>query len=302
MDPSASDPGMDLSPGPYVMVLGTAQDGGIPQLGGSLNQDGDELPSRKIASLLIADPATGGRWLIDATPDIREQALTASEHPKTRAQLAPNAPIFDGILITHAHTGHYTGLIHFGREAHAADHLPVYATDTMCEFLRGNGPWSLLTEGGYIDLQPLVPGAPLSLCTGLQITPILVPHRAEYSDTVGFVIEGARSSLLYIPDIDQWEAWQTPIEAHINTVTYALLDGTFYDATELGHRDMTQVPHPLIKSSLERFSALSLRDRNKIHFTHLNHTNPACDPQSPATQTILSSGMAVAEDHQIFRL
>jgi pyrroloquinoline quinone biosynthesis protein B len=35
--------------------------------------------------------------------------------------------------------------------------------------------------------------------------------------------------------------------------------------------------------------------RSKVHFIHLNHTNPALAPESPAAKAIRAAGMYVAE-------
>ena len=55
------------APPPYLLVLGTAQDGGIPQIAAHLPEDEaarrDASRRRLVASLLIADPASGKRWL-----------------------------------------------------------------------------------------------------------------------------------------------------------------------------------------------------------------------------------------------
>ena len=61
----------------------------------------------------------------------------------------------------------------------------------------------------------------------LQITPILVPHRDEFSETVGYYIKGKEKTLLFIPDIDKWYRWETDIRELVKEVDYALLDASF---------------------------------------------------------------------------
>jgi pyrroloquinoline quinone biosynthesis protein B len=129
-----------------------------------------------------------------------------------------------------------------------------------------------------------------------------VPHRAEYTDTFAFLVRGPQRTLLYLPDIDKWELWERRIEEVITSVDIALLDGTFYAEGELPGRNMSEIPHPLIDETIRRFEKLPADQRCKIVFTHLNHTNPAVDPDSAATARIINAGMAVAKDGQCFGL
>jgi pyrroloquinoline quinone biosynthesis protein B len=287
---------------PYVLVLGTAQDGGLPQIGCRApcceGARADGARRRLVASLLIADPQSGKRWLIDATPDLREQVELARGHPPTRAESGPRPALFDGLFLTHAHMGHYTGLAQLGREAYAAAGLAVFASHSMQGFLEANGPWSLMVQSGQIALLALEPDLPVPLSSGLRVTPIAVPHRGEFTDTLAFVIEGPGAALLYLPDIDKWERWERPIEELIAEVDVALVDGTFFGDGELPGRSLEDIPHPFIAESLLRFAALAPDERAKIHFTHLNHTNPAAAPESPAAEAIRAAGLHVAAEGQ----
>ena len=62
---------------PYLVVLGIAQDGGYPQAG-TKKSEAWENPSlqRKVVCLGILDPANSQRWMIEATPDFKEQLHT----------------------------------------------------------------------------------------------------------------------------------------------------------------------------------------------------------------------------------
>ncbi len=291
---------------PYVLVLGTAQDGGFPQIGAdhalARAARRDTTLRRFVASLLIVDPRSGKRWLIDATPDLREQVELARGHPPNRKLPGPRPPLFEGIFLTHAHMGHYTGLIHLGREAYGAKDMPVIASDEMATFLENNGPWSLLVELKNIQLRTLRAGEAVPLADDLSVLAIEVPHRSEYTGTFGFVIKGPSKSLLYIPDIDKWEKWTREIEDEIAAVDYALLDGTFFENGEIPGRDMSLIPHPFIEESLRRFAPLPATERSKVFFTHLNHTNPASDPNGAAQRKVKAAGCAVAADGQVFGL
>jgi len=291
---------------PYAVVLGSAQDGGLPQIGCTgphcMAARANTNRRRLVASLLLVDPRTGKRWLIDATPDLPEQVELARAHPPTRRSTGPRPALFDGIFLTHAHTGHYTGLIHLGRPAYNAKNLPVFGSPRMCDFLRTNGPWDFMVDNRNIKLQTFKVKQTIILGEDLSITALPVPHRAEYTDTVGFLIRGPERALLYLPDIDKWELWERRIEEVIASVDMALLDGTFYAEGELPGRNMSKIPHPLIDETIRRFQELPADQRRKIVFTHLNHTNPAVDPDSTATARIISEGMAVAKDGQCFGL
>ncbi len=280
-------------PSPYLVVLGIAQDGGYPQAGCRKSccqrvYNGQQ-PGRFIASLAIVDPRSGRRWLIDATPDFREQLRLLDETAPV-----PDSPGLAGIFLTHAHIGHYTGLMHLGREVMGSRRVPVYAMPRMHTFIRENGPWSLLVDLHNIELRRLAHQTPVRLADDLSIIPILVPHRDEFSETVGFLIRGPNRSALYIPDIDKWERWKVRIEDMLSKVDVAFLDGTFFANGEIPGRDMSEIPHPFIVESMQRFASLPVSEKRKIRFIHLNHTNPALNRTSQAYHKIQQAGLAVA--------
>ncbi len=284
---------------PFAVVLGTAQDGGLPQIGGTAPEDEaarrDPTRRRLVASLLIVDPATGERFLIDATPDLPAQTEVADRiapRPKTAARL----PLFDAISLTHAHVGHYAGLLHLGREIYGATGQRVLASDRMAGFLEKNGPWELLVRLNNIRVERIKPDSATPLNSRISITAIAVPHRDEYSDTFGFIVRGPSRSVLWLPDIDKWEKWDRRIEDVIATVDVAYVDGTFHDGDELPGRAMSEVPHPFISESLARFASLDAKQRSKIVFMHLNHTNPAATRGSKARASIEKAGMRVARE------
>lgn len=280
---------------PYVVVLGIAQDGGVPHAG-SKEHSGWLDPSfkRLVVSLALIDPKTSQRWLFDATPDFREQA-----HRLEKVFPVKEKPILHGIFLTHAHIGHYTGLMFLGHEAMGTKGIPVYAMPRMRAFLETNGPWSQLVRYKNIALKPLEAGAPVKLNERLAVTPFLVPHRQEYSEVVGFRIDGPNHSVLFIPDIDSWtelDEQGVRIEDLIAGVDVAYIDGTFYADGEIYGRDMSTFPHPFITTSMKRFESLPPEERGKVRFIHLNHTNPALDNKSEAWKTIQANGYRVAEE------
>ena len=236
------------------------------------------------------DPETGGRWIIDASPDFPNQLHALDQ------ELAPRgpAPALEGIVITHGHIGHYTGLMYLGREAIGPNGVPVWAMPRMRRFLRDHGPWAQLCRLGNIELRAMEDMARIPLTKRLFLRAVLVPHRGEYSETVGVIIEGPSKKLLYLPDIDRWEPTRPSIEALLEDVDHALLDGTFFDASEVPNRERSEIPHPLVRDSLERFGRLSPERRSRIFFCHFNHSNPLLQPDSPARKMVEEAGMSVA--------
>ncbi len=308
------------SDAPYVLVLGTAQDGGLPHLGcerGCCREARrDPTRARRVTSLLLCDPRDGRRWLFDCTPDLRAQMDAARGHPTTRVMEGPRPPLFDGIFLTHAHMGHYGGLLELGREAFAVKELPTFVTPRFADFLRTNGPWKLMVDEGRLALNELDPEVAIELAPNLRVRCFRVPHRDEFSDTVGFVIDGPHRDLLYLPDIDKWEAfeaWTPPagaernggirtIEQALAAADIALIDGCFFADGEIAGRSMKEIPHPFIRESLERFARLPAAAREKLFFTHLNHTNAAATVDGSAWQAVLAAGMHVLDDGRVFGL
>jgi pyrroloquinoline quinone biosynthesis protein B len=290
---------------PFVIVLGVAQDAGYPQA--ACRRDGcalawaDPTRARLVSCLAIVDPVTGQRWLIDATPDFREQLhrLDAIAPPTDPGNITQ--PALTGILLTHAHIGHYTGLMDLGREVIGAADVPVYAMPRMRTFLETNAPWSQLVSQRNIILVDLQADTPIALNDRITVTPILVPHRDEYSETVGFRIEGPQRSVLYIPDIDKWDRWDRTIEDEIHSADIAYIDGTFYRNGEIPGRDMSQIPHPFIEETMTRLSTLDPDDRKKVHFIHFNHTNPILWSES-ARAAVRAAGFNIASECTPFDL
>lgn len=293
-------------PGPYALVLGTAQDAGVPQIAADGPQDraarNDPARRRLVASLLIVDPVAGGRWLIDATPDLAAQVERAEGHPANRVVSAGRPPLFDAIFLSHAHMGHYAGLLQLGREAYAASGQRVIASDRMAGWLERNAPWELLMRLGHVRLERFEPGRALRLSERLTIEPIAVPHRGEYTDTFAFRVAGPAHSLLWLPDIDKWEQWERPLEQVIAGVDRAYLDGSFFGPGEIPGRPMAEIPHPFMVETLERLARMPESDRRKVVFVHLNHSNPALDPAGPERAALERAGTRVAEEMERFDL
>lgn len=276
---------------PYLVVLGVVQDAGYPQAGCYLKHclPGWEDPRKRrgAVSLALIDNQSKQKLMIEATPDFAQQFYNLNT-------IAPDSEYqFSGIFLTHAHIGHYAGLMHLGKESMNASQVPVYAMPRMADFLSQNGPWSQLVDFKNIQIQTIGDGQTTHIA-GSTITPFLVPHRDEYSETVGFRISGPNKKAVFIPDINKWSAWGIDISEVVRRVDYALLDATFFSNGELPGRDMSKIPHPFVSETVDALKELSMEDRNKVWFIHMNHTNPLLDSQSKEAKFIKSEGFNVA--------
>lgn len=285
-----------------VIVLGTAQDGGVPQAGCRQpyceRARRDPSFARAVASLAVIDTTARRTFLVDATPDARNQIDYLLHHPDYPPR--PDRNPVDGVILTHAHIGHYAGLVQFGNEVMATSRMPVYCTRSMAAFLRENGPWAQLVRDDFLSLHASDAPAELRLTDRLLVRTFLVPHRQEWSDTIALEIRGETRRLLYMPDIDHWDQWQEDVQQIVRQGDIALLDGCFYSGDELPGRDMDKVPHPLISDTMARLAALAAS--RCIVFTHLNHTNPVQEAESPQRRAVEAAGFHVAAERQEFVL
>ncbi len=284
-----------------VIVLGNVQDAGSPHIG-CKKKCCEELfirpdVDRKVVSLGLIDPKQKKKFIIDATPDITEQLrLLAGYLPENQKDVP------DGIFLTHAHIGHYAGLMYFGREALGSKGTRVFAMPKMKSFLTTNAPWSQLISLENIELKDLQHNHQVVLTPTLKVIPFLVPHRDEFSETVGYRIIGPKKSALFIPDIDKWHKWEGDIIEEIRKVDYAFLDASFFSAEEIDHRDISEIPHPTVLESMALFKDLHPIEKNKIWFIHMNHTNPMLDSNSAASKKVLDNGFRIARIRDRFSL
>lgn len=285
------------NPAHYLTILGIAQDAGFPQADCDREQCrlywNGEVDKRRVVSLGLTDTNTGQNWMFEATPDFPEQLHML----KTESGVDD----LSGIFLTHAHIGHYTGLMYLGHESMGASGVPVYAMPQMQEYLEENGPWSQLVSMNNISLKNLSADLTIQLSNDLTVTPFLVPHRDEYSETVGYRIESSSKKVLFIPDINKWNVWERDIIEEIAAVDVALIDATFYSADELPGRDMSEIPHPYVEESMELFADLPASEKKKVMFIHFNHTNPLI-LDGPERERVEQMGYRVASEGDIISL
>jgi len=297
---SFNSPANKTAGSPYIMVLGYAQDAGYPHAGCNkecckMYYDGKE-PKHYVSCLALIDPVSHQRWMFDCTPDFPAQL-----HMLDTSYPVEGKPL-DGIFLTHAHIGHYTGLMYLGREAMGTKGIPVYGEQDMMDFLKNNGPWGQLVKLKNIDLQTIKCDTAIKLNDRVSVTAFSVPHRAEYTKAVGYKISCRGKNAIFIPDIDKWSKWDRDIVQIVKENDFLFLDGTFFKNGEIQGRDMSDIPHPFIEQSMELFKNLSAKDKAKIHFIHLNHTNPALLHGSDARKEIEAEGFHVANEGEVFEL
>ncbi len=287
-----------ISQSPYVVVLGIGQDAGVPQMGcdSAFCREAWKNPKLRqmVSSIALVDPKTNERWIFDATPDLPEQF----ELLKTITGDYSNN--LAGIFLTHAHIGHYTGLIYLGRESMNAKEVKVYAMPRMLEMLEKNAPWSQLVSIKNISLRPLENKQNTSIGDNISVQPFLVPHRDEFSETVGYRIAANSKSLIFIPDIDKWQKWSEKLAEVVRSSDYVLIDGTFYADGEI-NRPMSEVPHPFVSESVELLKDLPIKEKNKVYFIHFNHSNPLVQKNKVRIKELQSRGFNITFQGQTFK-
>ena len=270
-----------------LKILGVVQDGGMPHLGNNETCCENIKQDKYVTSLMLMNNENNESFLFDASPDINKQLNFMGDRIKKDLK---------GIFLTHAHIGHYTGLMYFGREALNSKLVNVYAMPRMKKFLEENGPWSQLVSLQNISIIELSNESKISIDSNVIVQPVEVPHRAEFSETVGYKIYGPNKTALFIPDIDKWYMWEKSIVDEIKQVDYAIIDATFYDSKEVNYRDISEIPHPFVTESMDLFDSIDIREKNKIYFIHLNHTNPLINKDSDQYKLVRSKGYNVAEE------
>ena len=270
-----------------LKILGVVQDGGMPHLGNNKTCCQNIKKDKYVTSLMLMNNENNESFLFDASPDINKQLNFMGERIKKDLK---------GIFLTHAHIGHYTGLMYFGREALNSKLVNVYAMPRMKKFLEENGPWSQLVSLQNISIIELSNESKISIDSNVIVQPVEVPHRAEFSETVGYKIYGPNKTALFIPDIDKWYLWEKSIVDEIKQVDYAIIDATFYDSKEVNYRDISEIPHPFVTESMDLFDSIDIKEKNKIYFIHLNHTNPLINKDSDQYKLVRSKGYNVAEE------
>ena len=274
----------------YIYILGNTQDAGLPHIGCQhpfCEDSFNVYEEHYTASIAVVNSDLKKYILFEATPDITFQLNNLKQNIFDEFLLP------ESIYITHAHIGHYSGLMYFGREALGAKDLMVRVLPRMSNFLQNNGPWSQLVDINNIKIKETNFGSSTKELDNIDITPFQVPHRDEYSETAGYIIKGKNKKALFIPDIDKWEKWDRDLSQLAKEFDFLLIDATFYDSKEI-NRDISEIPHPLVTETMNLLIGLNKENRNKVYFIHMNHTNMMLDPNSELSKLITSKGFNIA--------
>ncbi|MDY6770219.1 MAG: MBL fold metallo-hydrolase [Candidatus Nanohaloarchaea archaeon] len=256
-------------------ILGSAQDGGVPHLGCSCDacsraRDDPSL-QRSAASLRVFDADRDVNYIFDVSPDIRHHV---------------GDEFIDGVFLSHAHLGHITGLLYFGKEAFNADEVPLYCSETVAEFLRETSPYRTLIDRENIILNEFG-GSPVSVM-GMRVRPVPVENRGYLTtDTHAFTIETGDTRLFYMTDIDRWTE---DAVAAVEDADIAVVDGCFWSSDEIDRYE--NVPHPPVEETLEELGHVD----TDVYLTHMNHTNPVLLPDADERQQVEDAGFTVADD------
>jgi len=263
-----------------LIILGSGQDGGSPQVG----TESSAGLARSASSIAVTSDE-GTVLLFDVSPDIRSQYKRLAAH-------CGYAPPLDGVFVTHGHMGHYAGLVHFGKEAASTSGLPLFAPSSVLEFLEENEPWATLISGEH--LRPISIDDATATVDRITVSAVHVPHRAEFTATVGYSIAiDDNPWVFYLPDIDGWDEWPEAEEVFTRH-DVCLIDATFSSMDELPGRDIAAIKHPLVPDTIVRFQHLT-PDHTMI-LTHINHSNRLGVPDADITTLAHELGFTIAHD------
>ena len=265
-----------------IKLLGNAQDAGRPQLGCTEKCCEDARRNTHLSRMPVSLGLHGEQFgIVEATRCIGDQI-----------SLMGNSQISE-VWLTHAHLGHIEGLGQFGRESLNSKNVKLRCSDSVVDYVMKHPIWKKLIERGNLTFDKFKSDT---------IVPIEVPHRAQDFDTHAILFKGKNNNILFLPDHDTWEKtldfveynnpkeWFSSLEANI-----ILLDGTFWNSSELKGRIQADVPHPTVSETLDLIGERSANDPRVI-FIHLNHTNPLHYPDSVEYQKLVSLGWEVGEE------
>ncbi|RXT57584.1 phosphoribosyl 1,2-cyclic phosphodiesterase [Bosea sp. Tri-44] len=226
-----------------VTILGCGSSGGVPRPGsgwGACDPDNSKNRRRR-CSLLVERRGPSGTTsvLIDTTPDLREQLLSA------------NVARLDATLFSHDHADHTHGIDDLrALVLHMRKRIPVHADAVTGATLRERFAYLFETPPGslyppILDLAPLAAGATLAIDGPggmIETLPFRLEHGPNYN-ALGFRFGG----LGYAPDVSA-----IPPES---VAAMSGLDVLILDA-------LREAPHPShfnLEQSLEAIAQLKPR-------------------------------------------
>jgi pyrroloquinoline quinone biosynthesis protein B len=297
-----------------LRILGTAAGGGLPQWNCACPgcAGARRHPSRRrLHDGLAVHGADPGAWfLANATPDVAEQL---ESHPGLRPGAAEERTPVVRVVLTDAELDHTLGLLRL-REA---SHIEIWCTEPVHRALTLRlsltdilSPYTRLT---WHPLPHTGAGSPAEIA-GLQVSALpLTDKRPRYAAdepahpawSTALKVHDPRTggTALYAPAL---ASWSDRLDDEIGRADCVLLDGTFLDEEEprrtgVSSRTASEMGHLPIEGPGGTAARLD-RTGARIHYTHLNNTNPLTDPDAAAHERLSGRGLRVAEDRMVVSL
>jgi phosphoribosyl 1,2-cyclic phosphate phosphodiesterase len=246
-----------------VLFLGTGTSHGVPMIGCdcAVCQSADPRDTRFRPSIYL-ELEDGVRVLVDATPDLRSQAL---RHDVRRV---------DAVLVTHAHADHIMGLDEVRRfNALSGRPMPTYADERTGAALRRTFEYAFDPRaprgGGVPEFDLVTIDGPFRL-GATEVVP--VPIRHGRWQILGFRF----GPFAYLTDCNGVPESSMPLVAGVDTL---VLDA------------LRRRPHPTHFTLAEATAMAGVIGARRTFFTHISH-----DLGHAATSAGLPPGVALAHD------
>ena len=294
-----------------VRILGSAAGGGFPQwncnCAGCQSTRGGDINARQRTQSSLAVRAANGSWfLINASPDVRQQLERLRDEVPNSVRSSPIA----GVLLSDGEIDHTAGLMIL-RESD--EPLQIYGTNAVRQGLtEGFSLLRVLKNYCGVNWVNIEPGSKVNLSSNdnndLEVEVFSLPSKppkymrsslpVEGNWVVGFTFRDSGGVVTYAPALA--ELSDSILERFENS-DCILVDGTFWQDNELigmgtstrTARMMGHLPLSGDDGSLIRLSKLS--SKRKI-FTHINNTNPMLIANSTERKIVEAAGMEVAYD------
>ena len=295
-----------MASGVSVTILGTAQDGGIPQAGCSCQRCLDahrDLKLRKYPVSLGILGVDGTKHIIEITKNLSEQLVIWT--PDKNESFIPET-----VSITHLHLGHIEGIGQLGKPVMGLREVDVYLSPNNKNIFDDRSDIVLMEDEGNIRTHSknfYHPFEPKDGC-GFSLQFIPIPHRSELGDNAAIIIKAEEKSILFMPDQD---SWGDTLDYHSKDtirdflkmfdIDEALIDGTFWSMDELPRRDISKIPHPTIQETIQLLGRKRKGDP-EISFLHLNHSNPVNDLGSEQRKVVEGNGWKISEMGDVLKL
>jgi pyrroloquinoline quinone biosynthesis protein B len=299
-----------------IVLLGTAAGGGFPQWNcwcptcRVARADPRRAQPRTQSSAAVT--ADGEHWfLLNASPDVREQLASLAVRPPAGARHVPVA----GVVATDAELDHTLGIVLL-REGRR---LRLYATCAVRQVLEEDSRLLPVTRAfAEVDVVELpAAGGPVPLDgpsgerSGLSVETFTVPAgppRFATSElpghTIGLVIRDASTggAFAFVPGCGGLDEG---LLARLEQTDLVLFDGTFWTDDELmglgiGDRTARQMDHLPVSGPDGSLARLSKLERPRRVYTHINNTNPMLIEDSPERGAVERAGLVVGMDGMRF--